>query len=168
MRGIILAGGKAIRLYPLTLIIITRTENNFGEFQHPQKVMSVFVKKALQDEKLPVYGDGQHIRCWLYVEDHCRAIWHLIQKGQAGEIYHIAGEQELKNIDLAKIILKTLGKPESLIEFVDDFNIRPGHDRRYALSVEKLKETGWKPKYKLAERLEFTINWYKNNLWWLK
>ena len=107
------------------------------------------------------------MRCWLYVEDHCRAIWHLVNNGENGNIYHVAGEQELTNIELAKIILRTLGKPEDMIEHIDDFNIRPGHDRRYALNCEKLKSTGWKPKYELEERLEYTINWYKENSWWL-
>ena len=146
--------------------IITRTENNYGKFQHPQKAMPVFVKHALNDIKIPVYGDGGHMRQWLRVEDHCLAIMHLISLEKEG-IYHVAGEQELKNIELAEMILKILGKPKSLIELVPDFDIRPGHDRRYALDVTKLKETGWRPKWNLKDGLEEAVKWYKENDWWL-
>lgn len=149
-------------------IIITRTENNFGEYQHTQKAMPKFIKYALENRKLPVYGDGEHRRMWLYVKDHCSAIYHLLINGKNGEIYHVAGEQELTNNQLAKKILNILGKDESLIEHINDFNIRPGHDRRYALNVDKLKEIGWKPKYELDESLEKVVNWYDNNKWWLK
>lgn len=149
-------------------IIITRTENNFGEYQHPQKAMPKFVKYALENRKLPVYGDGEHRRMWLYVKDHCSAIHHLLNHGKIGEIYHIAGEQELTNNQLAKKILNTLGKPENMIEYIDDFNIRPGHDRRYALNTEKLKSTAWQPSYKLDETLEKVVTWYKENQWWLR
>lgn len=148
-------------------VIITRTENNYGPFQHPQKVMPVFVRKALADESLPVYGDGKHSRMWLFVEDHCRALLHLLKHGKSGEIYHVAGEQELQNLELAKRILHLLGKPESLIAFVPDYNIRPGHDRRYALNVDKLRATGWTPKYGLDEGLKQTVEWYRKNQWWL-
>lgn len=147
--------------------IITRTENNYGSFQHPQKVFPAFVKKALAGEPLPVYGDGRHKRMWLRVEDHCSAIWHLINNGKTGEIYHVAGEQELENIDLAHRILKLLGKPEDQIKYIDDFNIRPGHDRRYALDVSKLKATGWVPQYGLDEGIEEVVKWYAKNSWWL-
>ena len=116
--------------------IITRTENNYGSFQHPQKAFPTFVKKAIKNEPLPVYGDGKHRRMWLRAEDHCSAIWHLIDYFQNEEliaytrkmenrIFHVAGEQELENLELAKMILKILGKPESQIKFIDDFNIRP-------------------------------------------
>lgn len=147
--------------------IITRTENNYGPYQDVEKVVPTFVRKALADEPLPVYGDGKHIRRWLYVEDHVRALLHLMEYGQIGEIYHVAGEQELENLELAKRILKSLGKPEDLIEFVPDHDIRPGHDRRYALDVQKLKATGWKPKYSLDDGFQLAIDWYKNNQWWL-
>lgn len=147
-------------------IIITRTENNYGPYQHPQKVMPVFVKKALADEPLPVYGDGKHRRMWLHCEDHVRALLHLMDHGSPGEIYHIAGAQELENLELAKRILRILGKPEDLIRFVPDFNIRPGHDRRYALNVEKLRATGWEPKYSLDEGLKQAVEWYKNHPEW--
>ena len=146
--------------------IITRCENNYGPFQHPQKVFPAFIKKALKNEHLPIYGNGKHRRMWLHVEDHCRAIIHLLNKGKNGELYHVAGEEELENIELAKRILRIMNKPEDLITFIDDYNIRPGHDRRYALNVEKLKATGWKPKYTIDEGFEETVNWYLSNKWW--
>lgn len=149
-------------------IIITRTENNYGEFQHPQKALPKFVKYALNHRKLPIYGDGQHKRMWLYALDHCSAIHHLLTHGKTGEIYHVAGEQELTNNELARKILKILDKPEDMIEYIDDHNLRPGHDRRYALNTDKLKAAGWEPKYKLDEILEMTVNWYKTNQWWLR
>jgi len=146
--------------------IITRTENNYGKYQHPQKAMPVFVKCALNDVKIPVYGDGKHCRMWLRVEDHCLAIMHLISLEKEG-IYHVAGEQELENVELARRILSILKKPQSLIQFVPDFDIRPGHDRRYALDVTKLKASGWRPKWDLKEGLEDAVQWYKENDWWL-
>jgi dTDP-glucose 4,6-dehydratase len=147
-------------------IIITRTENNYGPWQHPQKAMPVFIRHALQNKKLPVYGDGKHRRMWLHVEDHCHAILHLLQRGTAGEIYHVAGEEELENIELARHILDVLGKSHDLITLVPDHNVRPGHDRRYALNVEKLRGTGWQPRHSLTEGLIKTIEWYKNNTNW--
>lgn len=149
-------------------IIMTRTENNYGEYQHPNKAMPKFIKYALNNRKLPVYGDGQHKRMWLYVLDHCSAIHHLLTHGKIGEIYHVAGEQELTNNELAIRILRILGKDENMVEHIDDYNVRPGHDRRYALNTEKLKAIDWQPKYKLDETLETTVNWYKDNQWWLK
>ena len=146
--------------------IITRTENNYGKFQHPQKAIPVFIKNALKDIPIPVYGDGKHRRMWIRVEDHCSAIIHLILNDKRG-IYHVAGEQELENIELAHRILDVMGKSHNLIELVPDFNIRPGHDRRYALNVEKLKATGWKPKWSLDEGLEEVIQWYIDNPEWL-
>lgn len=147
-------------------LIITRTENNYGPWQHPQKAMPVFVRNALQNKPLPVYGDGKHRRMWLHVEDHCGAILHLLEKGRPGEIYHVAGEEELENIELARRILDILGKPHSLIALVPDYNIRPGHDRRYALDVAKLRQTGWKPTHTLQDGLEETVMWYKNHPEW--
>lgn len=154
-------------------IIITRTENNFGEYQHPQKALPKFVKYAVEGKKLPVYGDGKHKRMWLYVLDHCSAIHHLLvsDKTEIGNIYHVAGEQELMNIELANKILKIIGRDNSddcMINYMNDFNVRPGHDRRYALNTEKLKATGWSPRYKLDESLEKVVNWYRDNQWWLK
>lgn len=147
-------------------VIITRTENNYGPYQHPQKVMPKFIAKALRGEKLPVYGDGKHVRMWLHVSDHCSALKFLAEKGKAGEIYHIAGEQELENVELARRILRLLNKPEDQIEFIDDFNIRPGHDRRYALDTSKLRSLGWHPEVSLEKGLKQTVEWYRNNQWW--
>lgn len=147
-------------------VIITRTENNYGPFQHPQKAMPKFVQYAQAGKKLPVYGDGKHVRQWLYVEDTCSALDTLIMKGKAGEIYHIAGNQELQNIDLAKKVLQFFGKPESQIEFIADQNIRPGHDRRYALDCTKLRSLGWEPKFTLDEGLKKTFGWYRDHKEW--
>lgn len=151
--------------------IITRTENNYGHFQHPQKVFPTFVKKAMAGEALPVYGDGKHRRMWLRVEDHCSAIWHLINcdmgNGARG-IFHIAGEQELENIQLAEEILNVLGLPVDRIKYIEDYNIRPGHDRRYALDVSKLKNLGWKPSWDLKSGIRDAVEWYRDNLWWLE
>jgi len=147
--------------------VITRTENNYGPFQHPQKALPTFVRNAMANEPIPVYGDGKHRRMWLHVDDHCRALVHLIKNGKPGEIYHVAGEQELENIELAKMILRILGKPETAYKLVPDFNIRPGHDRRYALDVTKLKATGWKPTRSLEEGLASAVKWYKDNPEWM-
>ena len=145
--------------------IITRTENNYGAFQHQQKVFPTFVRMALAGEPLPIYGDGKHRRMWLRVEDHCTAIWHLISKDSRG-IYHVAGEQELENLELAQRILKCLGKPETQIKFIPDHNIRPGHDRRYALNVEKLLSTGWKPRYNIDTGIGEVVEWYASHPEW--
>lgn len=150
--------------------IITRTENNYGEMQHPQKVLPVFIKCALEDIPLPVYGDGSHIRQWLYVEDHCEAILQLLEsdKTMPGEIFHVAGRQELSNLELAKIVLGFLCKRLDLIKFIDDKEIRPGHDWRYALNCDKIKERiGWQAQTNLLHGLEKTIKWYFDNQWWL-
>lgn len=147
-------------------VIVTRTENNFGPYQHRQKVLPTFVRHALAGEPLPVYGDGLHVRCWLHVEEHCRAIWHLVSNGKVGEIYHVAGEQELTNLDLARIVLRTLGKPETQIRHIDDHNVRPGHDRRYALDCSRLKATGFEIKQDLPTRLAEVIRWYADNPQW--
>lgn len=149
-------------------IIITRTENNYGEYQHPQKALPKFVKYCLTGKKLPVYGDGEHKRMWLYVGDHCSAIHHLLTEGTQGEIYHVGGGEELTNNQLAKRILNILGKNENMIEYINDFNIRPGHDIRYALNTQKLKAIGWEPKYKLDDTFNNVVKWYANNQWWLK
>lgn len=149
-------------------VTVTRTENNYGNFQDPSKAIPTFVKKALKNEPLPVYGDGKHRRMWLHVRDHCRSLTHLIDHGKVGEIYHVAGEQELENIELARRILRILKKPEDMIRLVPDHNIRPGHDRRYALNVEKLKATGWSPSTTLDEGLMETVSWYAHNEWWLE
>ena len=151
-----------------TPVIITRTENNFGEYQHPQKALPKFVKYAMMGKALPIYGDGNHSRMWLYVEEHCSAILHLLEYGETGEVYHVAGEQELTNNELADIVLTTLDKPRNNVEHISDFNIRPGHDRRYALNTDKIRTTGWEPKYKLSDKLADVIRWYRDNEWWSK
>jgi len=138
--------------------VITRCTNNYGPYQFPEKAIPVFIGNALDDRPIPVYGDGLHVRDWLYVGDHCRAIEMVMENGRAGEIYNVGGGNELPNIELAKIILKELKKPESLIQFVKD---RPGHDRRYALDSSKLRrELGWAPLVPLAEGIPMTIRWY--------
>jgi len=153
--------------------IVTRTENNYGPYQHPQKAMPVFVRKALEAKNLPVYGDGMHVRQWLYVEDHCSAIWHLLNHKDVpkGEVYHVAGCQELPNIELARKILQIVQPgvdPDKFIELVPDHNIRPGHDRRYALDCSKLRGLGWKPEWDLDLGLRHTVRWYMDNVWWFK
>jgi dTDP-glucose 4,6-dehydratase len=146
---------------------ITRTENNYGIFQHRQKALPVFATAASRDECLPVYGDGLHIRQWLWVDDHVSAILCLLQTECAfGEVFHIAGNQELTNLDLARRILRILKKPEDRIRLVPDYDIRPGHDRRYALNCSKLRTLGWRPEMDLARGLEQTVEWYAANLWW--
>ena len=150
-------------------VIVTRTENNCGPYQHPQKAFPVFVKKALAGESIPVYGDGGHSRMWLYVADHCGAIMNLITDGIPGNIYHVAGEQELTNLQLARWVLKLCGKADTQITFIPDEKIRPGHDRRYSLSSEKIRSApvNWKPQYDLEKTITETVNWYKDNPWWL-
>jgi len=146
-------------------VIITRCSNNFGPYQFPEKLIPLMIINALNDKPLPVYGDGKNVRDWIYVLDHCRAIDFVIQKGKPGEIYNIGASNEWQNIDIVKLILKKLGKPESLIKFVKD---RPGHDRRYAMDWTKIKnELGWEPVYTFEEAITETINWYiQNENWW--
>ena len=156
--------------------IITRTENNFGPWQHRQKVFPTFVRTALAGDPLPVYGDGQHVRCWLHVGEHCRAIWHLVTESFEhpckwkflGEVFHIAGEQELTNLRLAQDILFVLGKPKTQIKHIDDHNIRPGHDRRYALDCSKLRATGFKIKQDLPALITETVKWYADHPTWTR
>lgn len=149
-------------------VIILRLENNYGIYQHPQKVIPVFIKKALNDEFLPVYGDGRHRRMWLKTEDTCSAIRFIIEKGATGEIYNIGGRQEYENIEVARMILSLLGKPHNLIQLTPDKDIRPGHDRRYAMDTSKIEQLGWKPAYTLVSGLPEVVEWYKNNQWWIK
>jgi len=145
-------------------IIITRSSNNFGPYQYPEKLIPVLILNALQDKPLPIYGDGLNVRDWLYVLDNCRAIDLVMQKGRIGEIYNIASGNEKRNIDIARFILKQLNKPFTLISFVKD---RPGHDRRYSLDTSKIKKLGWETLFNFEEALRETINWYKENEdWW--
>lgn len=146
--------------------VITRCTNNYGPFQFPEKAIPVFIGNALEDRPIPVYGDGLHVRDWLFVEDHCRAIEAVMEYGRAGEVYNVGGGNELPNIELAHLILRELKKPESLIQFVRD---RPGHDRRYALDSSKLsRELGWKPLVSLAEGIPRTVRWYCEHQDWLR
>lgn len=158
---------------------ITRTENNVGPFQHPQKVFPTFVRKALIGEPLPIYGDGKHKRMWLWVDDHVDAILRLLNVPSklCGEVFHVAGSQELENVELARRILDRLDKTqpelskgksfEDRVKFIDDFNIRPGHDRRYALVCDKIKGlTGWAPSVNLEDCINRAVDWYVDNEWW--
>ena len=141
-------------------VVIVRSTNNFGPYQFPEKLIPLFITNALEGKKVPVYGDGQNVRDWLYVLDNCAAIDFVIHQGKVGEIYNIAGNNEMKNIDLTRLILKIINKSEHLIEFVQD---RPGHDRRYALDSAKIEKLGWRPTHNFEQALKETIEWYRNN-----
>ena len=147
--------------------IITRCSNNYGPYQYPEKLIPLMIANAMDDKPLPVYGDGKNIRDWLFVEDHCSAIATVLEKGKNGEVYNIGGNNEWCNIDIVKIILKILEKPESLITYVED---RLGHDRRYAIDATKIKsELGWEPSIQFEEGIEKSIRWYlENEEWWRK
>ena len=139
-------------------VSISRSCNNYGPDQYPEKLIPLMIKKALAGEALPVYGSGLNMRSWLYAEDHCRAVDLIIHKGRAGEIYNIGSDNEMRNIDIVKIICKELGRPESLITFVED---RKGHDIRYAIDSSKIrKELGWRPEVGFDEGMKKTIRWY--------
>jgi dTDP-glucose 4,6-dehydratase len=147
-------------------VVITRASNNYGPHHFPEKLIPLMIANAFEDKPLPVYGDGQQIRDWLYVDDHCRGILAALNKGRDGEIYNIGGNRSLPNLDVVRMILAQTGKPESLIQYVKD---RPGHDRRYALSSEKLmRETGWSPVMNFEEGLARTIQWYRENAAWVE
>lgn len=146
-------------------VSVTRASNNYGPYQFPEKLIPLMIANALEDRELPVYGDGQQVRDWLHVDDHCRAIRSVISQGQVGEIYNIGGSRALPNIEVVRRILAATGKPESLIHFVED---RPGHDQRYALTSQKLEAaTGWKPDVGFEEGLAQTVEWYQNNRDWV-
>ena len=141
-------------------VTISRCSNNYGRFQHEEKLIPLMIKRALKNEKLPVYGNGLNVRDWLHVYDHCSAIDIIIHEGKLGEIYNVGGNNEKSNIEIVKQILANLGKSEDLISYIKD---RKGHDLRYAIDSLKLQsELNWKPKYKIDEGLKETINWYKN------
>ena len=145
---------------------ISRCSNNYGPYHFPEKLIPLMIINALSDKKLPVYGDGKNVRDWLYVEDHCRAIDLILQKGRVGEVYNIGGHNERANIDVVKTILKELGKPEDLIEHVTD---RKGHDRRYAIDPTKIHtELGWEPETKFEDGIKKTVKWYlEHRDWWM-
>jgi dTDP-glucose 4,6-dehydratase len=144
--------------------VICRGSNNYGPRQYPEKLIPLVVLNALHGDPLPVYGDGRQVRNWLYVEDFARAIDLALQKGRPGQVYNVGGPSEAENIDVVKKILELTGQDESLIEYVTD---RPGHDRRYSLSSDKLKnELGWAPQVEWDEGLPTTVDWYRDNEWW--
>ena len=150
-----------------TPVIVTHCSNNYGPYQYPEKLIPFFVFKAMNDEKLPVYGDGLYVRDWIHVLDHCSALDLLLHKGKVGEIYNIGVDNERNNMEITKLILKFVGKPEDFITHVKD---RPGHDRRYAIDESKIITLGWKPKYtqdKFEQGLKETINWYQENADWV-
>ena len=153
-----------VRTYGLS-VLITRSSNNFGPYQYPEKVIPLFITNALEDKPLPVYGDGRNIRDWIYVQDNCTAIDFVSQNGTPGEIYNIAAKNEKENLQIVDQILQLLKKPEALIRFVQD---RPAHDRRYSLDVTKMTALGWVPIAPFEEALANTIDWYQKNEWWWK
>ena len=144
---------------------ISRCSNNYGPYQFPEKLIPLMIANALNDKPLPVYGEGKNVRDWLYVEDHCKAIDLILQSGREGEVYNIGGHNEMANIDIVKLILRELGKPESLITYVTD---RKGHDMRYAIDPAKIhRELGWLPETPFARGIKKTIRWYLDNRpWW--
>ncbi len=146
-------------------VLITRSSNNFGPYQYPEKLIPVLILNALHDKTLPIYGTGKNLRDWIYVLDNCSGIDIVFQKGKTGEIYNIGTDNEKTNIEIANLILKGLNKPKSLIRFIAD---RTGHDFRYSLDCEKIKELGWKSRYRFEDALRETIRWYKENEWWWK
>ena len=147
-------------------VILTRSSNNFGPYQYPEKVIPLFITNLLENKKVPLYGDGLNVRDWLYVADNCSAIDLVLHKGKIGEVYNIGGSFEIPNIELTKIILKNLGKTDKMIHYVTD---RLGHDRRYSLDSAKVRKLGWKPSKSFDIAIKETINWYKANAtWWQK
>src|SRR5512140_373886 len=146
-------------------VVVTRCSNNYGRYQFPEKLIPLMIVNALHDEPLPVYGDGGNVRDWLHVEDHCQALLLALEKGRAGETYNIGGGAERRNIEVVQGILKFVGKPETLIKYVQD---RPGHDRRYAIDPSKIRsELGWKAAHTFERGLEDTVRWYVDNpRWW--
>jgi len=176
------AADLLVRSYYITYklpVIITRSSNNFGPYQYPEKMIPLFITNALEGKRLPLYADGLNVRDWIYVEDNCDAVAFVTKKGKIGEVYNIGGDNERKNLELTKMILRILGKPDSLIKFVKD---RPGHDKRYALNSHKLYKLGWrgteaahkKPGMSSVDsdfwdKLSRTVAWYKENgKWWKK
>ena len=145
--------------------IITRCSNNYGPYQFPEKLIPLFITNLMEDAQVPVYGDGLNVRDWLHVEDHCRAIDKVLHKGKPGEVYNIGGHNEKTNMEITRTILDMLGKPESLIRYVQD---RPGHDKRYAIDPEKMtNELGWEPSYTFETGIAQTVQWYlANEAWW--
>ena len=147
-------------------VLNTRCSNNYGPYQYPEKLIPFFISRLLKGKKVPVYGDGLNVRDWLYVYDHCEAIDAVLHKGKIGEVYNIGGHNEKTNLEITKLILNAMGKDDSYIEYVED---RLGHDRRYAISNDKItSELGWKPSLTFEEGIKITIDWYLNNTQWIE
>ncbi len=145
-------------------VVVTRSSNNLGPFQYPEKVIPLFITNALDDQPLPLYGDGRNVRDWLYVVDNCTALDLVLRKGKDGEVYNIGGGHEVENIVLTRDILRLTGKPETLIRPVKD---RPGHDRRYSVDSKKVRQLGWTPKHPFGKALETTVAWFREHeAWW--
>lgn len=166
------AGGDLLcRAYFRTFgvpVIVTHCSNNYGPYQFPEKLIPYAIFNAMEDKPVPIYGDGMYVRDWIHVVDHARAIQCILEKGEPGEVYNIGADNERANIDVVKMILGELGKPETLTTTVQD---RPGHDRRYAIDASKIEALGWKPEYtaeKFADGLRETINWYRENIAWVE
>lgn len=162
------AGGELlVRSYFVTYglpVLVTRGSNTFGPYQYPEKLIPFFVTNAIDDKPLPVYGDGLQTRDWIYVLDHCEGIDIVLHKGEAGMVYNIGGGNEHTNIEITKMILALLDKPESLIKYVTD---RPGHDQRYSLDCSQMRELGWSPRQEFEEAMKHTLEWYiQNETWW--
>jgi dTDP-glucose 4,6-dehydratase len=145
---------------------VTRCSNNYGPYQFPEKLLPLVIANASEDKPLPIYGDGLYVRDWLYVRDHCEALLTVFEKGGAGAVYNIGGNNEITNLELVRRVLKEVGKPESLITYVKD---RPGHDRRYAIDASKIRrELGWEPRFTWAQALPLTVRWYQTQSQWLQ
>jgi len=160
------SGELMLRAYHVTYglhITTTRGSNTYGPYQYPEKVMPLFITNAIEDQPLPVYGDGMQVRDWLHVNDHVRGVDIVLHHGAPGEAYNLGGDNERHNIDVVRLMLKLLGKPESLIRHVTD---RPGHDRRYSLNNDKIRALGWAPAGDFESRLGETVRWYQDNAWW--
>ena len=148
-------------------VVISRCTNNYGPYQYPEKLLPLFITNAMEDEPLPLYDGGTQIRDWLWVDDHCRALLLLLREGVAGEIYNVGANQdpEVNNGEITRMLLRLLGKPESLIQPVE--GLRPGHDQRYAVDTAKLRNLGWVPSIELEEGLQRTVTWYQERRnWW--
>ncbi|VVB90294.1 GDP-L-fucose synthase [uncultured archaeon] len=156
--------GAFFKTYNLP-VLITRSSNNFGPYQYPEKLIPVLILKALHDKALPIYGNGLNVRDWIYVKDNCAGIDYVFRKGKTGEIYNIGAGNEKTNIEIANQILMELKISKNLIKYVKD---RPGHDFRYSLNCEKIKNLGWSPQYKFEDALRYTVKWYTENDWWWK
>jgi dTDP-glucose 4,6-dehydratase len=144
-------------------LLITRSTNNYGPYQHPEKLIPLITTNAFENQQLPIYGTGQNVRDWLYVEDNCAAILTVLERGAVSEIYNVSSGEEKTNIEVTKAVLHTLKKPKSLIDYVED---RPGHDFRYSINSEKVRALGWTPQYDFARGTQETIRWYLKNEWW--